>query len=353
MVKVILKIFLVSALFLAGISTVINFTIKQNFLIAEGNSIWLKVNIDRQVLKKDAVDNIRHASLKSIFNWKNFQDNFQNFKTVFFKIDIPRIEVSNKKIADSDYQILKGDLFAATSSALLVTEAGDEIFSIRPHRVRPLASITKLMTALVFLDQKISDNKKYKITDKDRGEFAGKNFLPGEEVKVKDLFYASLVGSDNTATIALAKSTGMTIKQFVVAMNEKGRRLGLVNTRFQDVTGLTTENISTAWDVSQFAKSALGNKKIIDAVTRSEYNFQVGGKKRIVRTTDNLLSKEFDLKDIKFIGGKTGFIDEAGYCFVSRFADKNNKKIISVVMGLPTIDSRFTETEKMVRWYYK
>lgn len=213
-----------------------------------------------------------------------------------------------------------------------------------------IASITKLATALTFLDIGLNLDDVYKISGNDRVNEGRVYVYSGDEVRLKDLLHISLIASDNTATCALVKSTGMTEAEFVNKMNEKMLEIGLENTVFYDPIGLKN-NISTAKDVSKLAKAALSNGIIADIVGKEGYNFEtIGGKDRAVYSTDSLLDN-YPKNGIELHGGKTGFTNLAGYCFVGKFS-KDGKNIISVILGSSSTYSRFTETERLVNWVY-
>lgn len=218
--------------------------------------------------------------------------------------------------------------------------------------VRSIASISKLMTALVFLDHNPGWEKVYKITREDRRE-GGKIYLYlGEEVKVKDLFHLSLISSANTATQALVNSTGLDEAIFVGKMNEKARALGMENTSFSDPIGLSDENVSTASEVSILVKKSFLKKEIREASLIKEYEFVTqGGRAGKIYSTDYLLNN-FPQNGIHIVGGKTGYTDRAGFCFVGEFVNNNGQEVISVVLGSPSNEERFSQTKSLIGWVY-
>ena len=226
------------------------------------------------------------------------------------------------------------------------------LFNKEADKKWPIASITKLVTALVFLDNNPGWDAIYEVRREDRRE-GGKIYLyTGDKVSVKNLFYLSLVGSANTATLALVRSTGMNEEEFVQKMNEKVSNMGLENTYFSDPAGLSY-NVSTAKEVAKFAQVALSNSDISAATLTKKYELTtLGGRKRIVYNTDDLLDI-FPQNGIKIIGGKTGYTEAAGYCFVGKFVDHNGIEMISVVLGSGSRNSRFSETKNLAEWAYE
>lgn len=215
-----------------------------------------------------------------------------------------------------------------------------------------IASITKLMTALVALDMKPDWKKKYKLAEQDKRE-GGKIYLyVGDEVKTIDLFRASLIASDNIATLALVHSLGFTEKQFAKKMNEKAKSMGLVKTNFNDVTGLSKYNVSTASEVAKFAEAAISRKEISSILTMKKYELKVSkNRKKTIFNTDKLLDI-FPRNNISLIGGKTGFTNEAGYCFVGKFKDKGGNEVVSVVLDTDDLHARFSDTKTIIDWAF-
>jgi len=240
----------------------------------------------------------------------------------------------------------------AENGAVLDCQRDDLYFAKRPDRAWPIASITKLFTAYTFLDYNPGWEKVYeiKLTDKRNG---GKIYLfTGDKVKVKDLFYFSLVGSDNTATAALVSSTGLSEEDFVKKMNLKIKDLGLANTRLVDPVGLSDGNISTAREVAEFAKIALADEEISRASLTQRYEFTTQqGKSKTIASTNQLL-KGFLKGDINILGGKTGYVNSAGYCLVSQFKNQAGQSIVTVVLGAASDGDRFSLTKKLVELYY-
>lgn len=241
---------------------------------------------------------------------------------------------------------------AATSSAAIDCETGKTLYDKAMDQKWPIASITKLMTALVFIDHNPGWDLPVEIKNEDKREGGRIYLFTGEKMKVKDLFYFMLVGSDNTAAAALARSTGLTEKDFIGEMNKKAESINLKDTHFKDITGLDSDNVSTAWEIAELAKAAFADEEISRATLAPHYEFTAeGGRKKRIDNTDYLLDI-FPQNGIKILGGKTGFIDASGYCFVGKFTDHGGNEIISAVLGADSKNTRFRETKKIVEWVY-
>lgn len=227
------------------------------------------------------------------------------------------------------------------------------LFEQGAGEVLPIASITKLMTALVFLDHNPGWDHIHEITDQDRVEGGRIYVFLGDKLKTKDLFSISLVASANTSTMALVHSTGMTEEEFVKKMNLKAEEIGLVNTKFKDVVGLSPENLSTPREVARLAQAALDREEIREATLKEEYQFSTEqGRSRTVLSTRSL-SEDFPYEKIGFLGGKTGYIPESGYCFVGKFhGNEQENDLISVVLGAEDREDRFNVTQELVDWTF-
>ena len=202
------------------------------------------------------------------------------------------------------------------------------------YRQRPIASITKLMTAMVALDYGFDWDEQMDIKPEEY-LIGGKLLLqPGETVSMRDLMYASLLGSANNATMALVRGLEVPETEFIQAMNRKAIEMGLEKTEFVEVTGLDKENVSTAYEVARMAEEAFQSYPIIGEITsQKEYTFIVGesGREHTIRNTNKLISRD----ELKMSGSKTGYLYEAGYCLVV-FSEENERKVIAVVLGSPS-----------------
>ncbi len=243
--------------------------------------------------------------------------------------------------------------FSASNMAALDCQSGDLIYAKAAEEPHAIASITKLMTAMVFLEHNPGWETIYQINAEDRCEGGIINLFTGEKVKIMDLFYTSLVASDNTATLALIRSTGLTEKEFVALMNQKASELGLAKTKFTDVVGLANANVSTAREVVRFTQAALADDNITKAAATKKYEFSTSqGRKKIITSTNNLLFV-FPKDGIEILGGKTGYVEASGYCLVSKFKNGQNQEIITAVLGAATERARFTETQDLTEQLYQ
>lgn len=241
-------------------------------------------------------------------------------------------------------------------SAFVVDKTSQTIlFSLKADEERPIGSITKLMTALIFLENQPDWDKIIQVEIEDGNQ--GRLYLAeGDMAAVRDLFYTSLVGSSNNATMALARSTGLPLENFVRKMNVKAQKLGLFQTQFTEPTGLDPENKSTAREVAFLLLAALNKKEIQEATTAKSYILRLrnSGTVQRVISTDLLLQEDLGRGEIsKINGGKTGFVEEAGYCFGMEAENKDGRQIIVAVLGSQTHWTRFSEARALAEWAFK
>ncbi|MEO6077223.1 MAG: hypothetical protein ABIP54_00365 [Candidatus Andersenbacteria bacterium] len=237
--------------------------------------------------------------------------------------------------------------FQATSALLYDGQSNQIVFQQNAFERRPLASITKLMTAMVALDHGIDWNKEANILPNEYTVGGELMLSRGETVTMKDLFNASLLGSANNATMAYVRQIGMSKEEFVQAMNRKAVELHLEQTEFHDVTGLTPQNVSTAYEIAVMAHYAFTHyPEISQATSQKEYSFTVKGtgREHTIRSTN----KPVQLGELEVSGSKTGFLYEAGYCLVQEGVGALKDKV-AVVMNAPSEQDQFVEVAQLFK----
>ncbi|MBI3963505.1 MAG: D-alanyl-D-alanine carboxypeptidase [Candidatus Kerfeldbacteria bacterium] len=240
---------------------------------------------------------------------------------------------------------------SVTADAAMVMDArtGIVLTQKSPDAVLPLASITKLMTALVFLDHAQGWDTQVTMQPDD-DEIGGRLFVTsGEVVTARDLFFTGLVGSANNAMNALVRATTLDRAGFLAAMNAKAASMGMTATHFEDVTGLSPQNVSTARDVLALARSAFAVPEIREATTMPAYDFRTVDQEIFhhIRNTDELVGGSLPLG-----GGKTGFTDEAGYSLVVSVEPPDRAPLLVVVLSSASSSARFRETQNLATWTY-
>ena len=225
----------------------------------------------------------------------------------------------------------------------------EKLYGKDEYNVRPIASITKLITALTFLDFKVDWDKTIEMDTADANNSSHSPLRAGDVYRVRDLFHCSLMSSDNRATRALARSTGVSTDSFVVMMNRKVDSLGLFSIKVDEVTGLSENNVASAYDLARLVNIASANPTIQTALLTKQYSFISEKRKRLITlgNTDRLLFSEWNVQ-----GGKTGYIGESGYCFAVRVANDKGHDLTGVVMGARSNSRRFKEATKLFQWAF-
>jgi D-alanyl-D-alanine endopeptidase (penicillin-binding protein 7) len=229
-------------------------------------------------------------------------------------------------------------------NAILVDPAtGEVLFEKNSSSPVPIASLTKLMTALVFLEQKPELGREVEVTLAEISGAGHTQLRRGERVALGDLLHMSLMCSDNVATRVIARESGLTREDYLARMNRKAGELKLASTHFTEFTGLDEHNVSTAADVARMLHAAAHDPLIQQITTTREYEFRTARQVHAIRNTDRLLYGNWDV-----LGGKTGFIQEAGYCFAT-WIRSQGRDLIAVVLGAPTNATRFADAVRLIR----
>lgn len=211
---------------------------------------------------------------------------------------------------------------------------------------RSIASISKLMTAMVILDENKMDEVVTVSSNASRQEKVTIDLRPGEKITVQSLLTGMLINSGNDAAVALAEHNAGTEAKFVEKMNRKALLLGLKNTHFSNAKGFDDpKNFSTAYDTVIFSQAALKYPFIKNNVAKktAEISSANGKIKHYLKSTNELLDDPY----FKIHGLKTGSTPAAGQSFVSLAATEQNHEILAVVLGSP---DRFKETKILIDW---
>jgi len=250
------------------------------------------------------------------------------------------------------------DIKAQSAMAVLVTPDNKTriIFQKNIKEKRAIASITKLMTALIA-EEIYKPDDIFFISKKAVSQEEETGYLkPGEKLSLNQLLHIMLIESSNDAAWAIAEgikeatATSTNKEYFVELMNQKAREIGLSNTFFNNPTGLNgTENYSTSYDLFKLAYYILNNHPEIYEITRHrswKVLYPDGTLHHFISENTNQLLEEIP----QIIGGKTGYTEEAGGCMVLVLKEDNNSYLINVVLGTDSPISRFEEMKKLVEY---
>lgn len=228
--------------------------------------------------------------------------------------------------------------------AVIDATSGKLLYAKNPELKCPPASTTKLMTAIVTLENK--DLKDIVAISRNAARVpphkAG--FREGERVTVEELLNAALIGSANDAAVALAEATSGSEERFVELMNNKALSIGATNTRFVNPNGLPGPGqYITAVDLAKIMAYALRYPKIREIIgTRVAQVSTTDGNTKLIRNTNRLLWSEDEL-----VGGKTGYTSKARHCFVCA-AERKNDTIVIALLGSPSRSDLWKETELLI-----
>ena len=257
-----------------------------------------------------------------------------------------QIAIENSTISETDTLNLAPN---AKSAIMIEASTGKIIYEKNADEQLSIASMTKMMTMLLIMENIENENLKWDeiITTSEHASSMGGSqiFLEvGEQMTVEDLVKGISIASGNDAAVAMAERIGGTEANFVKMMNDKAKSLGLKNTNFQNACGLDTDNhYSSARDMALIAKELVKYEKILEYTgTYEDY---------LRKNTDNSFWLVNTNKLVRYYQGvdglKTGYTSDAGYC-ITTTAKRNGMRLITVVIGEPTSAIRNSETTTML-----
>ncbi len=247
-----------------------------------------------------------------------------------------------------NYQYIS-PIINAKGSVIMDRKTGTILFGENIHERMPIASITKLMTVLIILEEN-DFGEIVKISHNAANIQGSTMFLrPNEEITVKNLIYGALINSANDAAIALAEHNAGNVQNFVEKMNKRALELGLINTHFANPNGFDNPNqYSSPSDVAKLSNFIYNNKLIqkISKIEKTQVRSVNGNFTHHLKSTNELLNNEhWNIK-----GLKTGRTKSAGLCLTTISEDEEGNEIITVVLNSP---ARFTETKILVSWTFR
>lgn len=235
------------------------------------------------------------------------------------------------------------------STAVLVQDqsSGEVLFERNSDAVVPIASITKLMTAMVSLDSKPALDEVLDVSDEDVDQLKGtrSRLSVGTRLTREEMLHLALMSSENRAASALSRHYPGGRPAFIAAMNRKAQDLGLVDTRFFDSTGLNPHNVSSARDLAKMVAASARYPLIREFSTTRDGFFAVNGRMMRFNNTNALVSSpewEIGLQ-------KTGFTNEAGKCLVMQ-AWMNQKPVVIVLLDSWGKLTRIGDANRIRRW---
>lgn len=253
------------------------------------------------------------------------------------------LQVSDASTAKTDDPV-----FLRSGSALVVDENTDQVLLAKNADIqRPIASLTKLMTAAVILDAHLPMDQVIEITDADIDtlKWSSSRLRPGTKLTREELLKLALMSSENRAAHALGRTYPGGLPAFVEAMNRKAQSLGMQSTHYVEPTGLSPQNESTAHDLALLVKAAYHYPTIRAFSTHPESEVEVGRRTLQYRNTDHLVfNRGWDI-----LLQKTGYINEAGHCLVLQTLFEG-RRVIVVLLDAWGKYSHFGDAERIRTW---
>lgn len=251
-----------------------------------------------------------------------------------------------------DFENVKKGPYLNLKAALLVNyDNGKVLYAKNADRVRPIASISKLVTAMVVLDSGVDLDTTETITKQDARRSSKSRLRVGTRMTLRDLLHSTLLSSDNRAARALARATAGSVEDFAVLMNRKARQMGLKSTEFVEPSGLDSRNVSTATEVAKILHHAREYKPLAEITSKKRHTLRFlnrkNGKLTIANTNQIIWSPWWVL------AGKTGYIQAADYCLTTLVRNKSGQRLSLVVLGVPGDKLRFKEARRLLDWGFR
>ena len=235
----------------------------------------------------------------------------------------------------------------AEAAIIYNPENGEVLWEDHAQDQRSIASITKVMTALVFLESGAALSMPVTVQRSDVSRASTTYLRTGFKLTADDLLNLLLVGSDNAAARALARISPFGSDGFIEKMNEKARVMGLQSTHYADPSGLLAENVSSAYDLARLISYASADERVSGIMRKTSFTTHAG-KRTISANSTNQLVKT---GDIDVLAGKTGFISRSGYCLATLLRlPQTGQQVAVVVLGAKSNASRFWETRHLFNW---
>jgi serine-type D-Ala-D-Ala endopeptidase (penicillin-binding protein 7) len=213
---------------------------------------------------------------------------------------------------------------------------------------RSIASITKVMTALVYLESQPDLTEPIRVTRPDVYRASTTYLRANDTLTSKELLHLLLIASDNAAARVLARASVWGSDGFIEQMNRKAADLGLTKTHYEDPSGLLSANVSSAYDMARLISVASSDPRIASVMQTSNYTVHTARRPITIRNTNHLLGRE----DVNVQAAKTGFISRSGYCLATMLRlPQSQQQVAVVVLGARSNAARFLETQNLFNWF--
>ena len=269
------------------------------------------------------------------------------------KLARARAQAQAREVANSQPRYktdASGDLVPDVRAAAAIIydpETNKVLWEENSQDQRSIASITKMMTAVVFMESNPNLNDQVVVERADTFQASTTHLRANDRVSVDDLLHLLLIASDNAAARALARISPYGSDGFVIRMNEKAADLGLTATHYADPSGLLSDNVASAYDMARLITFVSSDDRIASVMRTPEYSLWIGRRPITIHSTNHLLGRP----GVDVLAGKTGFISKAGYCLATLLRlPSSNQQVAVVVLGARSNSGRFMETQNLFTW---
>jgi serine-type D-Ala-D-Ala endopeptidase (penicillin-binding protein 7) len=238
----------------------------------------------------------------------------------------------------------------AAAAIIYDPESNQVLWEENSQSQRSIASITKVMTATVFLENDPDLSMPVTVQRSDVFQASTTHLHANDKLTADDLLHLLLIASDNAAARALARVSPYGAEGFVHRMNAKAAELGLESTKYADPSGLLSDNVSSAYDMARLITHASQDERISAVMRTPEYTVHTANHRLIAFHSTNHLLGRYDV-DVR--AGKTGFISKAGYCLATLLRlpqDQGGQQVAVVVLGARSNAGRFMESRNLLNW---
>jgi D-alanyl-D-alanine endopeptidase (penicillin-binding protein 7) len=235
----------------------------------------------------------------------------------------------------------------AEAAIIYNPETGKVLWESNSQDQRSIASITKVMTAVVAFEESPDLSAPVLVERADVRNASTTYLRAGDRITKQDLFHLLLIASDNAAARVLARTSRYGSAGFIVRMNEKARELGLTTTKYSDPSGLLAANVSSAYDMARLITYVSGDDRIAGIMRKDVYTATASRRTISIHSTNQLVRQG----DVDVEAGKTGFISKAGYCLATLLRlPQGGPHVAVVVLGAKSNAGRFWETRHLFNW---
>jgi rare lipoprotein A (peptidoglycan hydrolase) len=266
-------------------------------------------------------------------------------------------DVNGRVLGIAEKGALEEPIINLKSGIIMNEKTGEILWEKNSSSTLVLASLTKMIAIKIFLDGKPSLNQVVSYLKQDEEynyeyckpwESARLRVEDGDTMTIEDLIYASLVGSANNAVETLVRVSGLERSEFIKLMNDSVKKWGASTSHFVEPTGLSPDNLSSARDYAIITKEVLKHPIIEKASTMEKYEFTTINTEEFhrLKNTNKIISTD----KFHINGSKTGYLDEAGYCLMTRVNVGNGLNLITVTLGADSRDQSFNETSELMEY---